>query len=383
MRNRDGERGVALLMVVLVITLLTAVIIDFSFRTRLDSRLSANVRDTALASALSRSGYEIALSLLLDDAAAATESGGTGGAPAENTAVSELLQKARDEADATEKSKKAGAPAGASGIDTLQESWARMDLLDLQLRPNESLRVEVDDLAGRVNVNAIIIRDASGAQKLNRPVFDELKILVQEALDSLDRKDEGEIKDFDGEDFAYAVADWVDGDETRLSDGSFEDQYYNSLKDAYSSKNGPFDSVAELQLVEGVDDKLFALIRDAVTVYPFDGGGAINVNTAPERVLRSIGMRENDATSSPEPLSEESVGRILDARKQGIGIADLTEFRDLLGVDPTTAFSPTLGFASNVFRIRAVARVNESRSRLDAVIERKDGQPRVLYWRMD
>ncbi len=383
MRNREGERGVALLMVVLVVTLLSAVIIDFSFRTRLDSRLSANVRDTALASALSRSGYEIALSLLLDDAAAGGEAGRASAASSENTTVSKILQQARNREETTEESEEAGVPAGSSGIDTLQESWARMDLLDLQLRPNESLRVEVDDLAGRVNVNAIIIRDASGAQKLNRPVFDELKLLVQEALESLGRKNEGEIEDFDGEDFAYAVADWVDGDETRLSDGSFEDQFYNSLKDAYSSKNGPFDSVAELQLVEGVDDKLYALLRDAVTVYPFDGGGTINVNTAPERVLRSIGMRENDATSTPEPLSEESVGRILDAREQGVGIADLTEFRDLLGLDPTTAFSPTLGFSSNFFRIRARARVNESKSRLDAVIERTNSQPRVLYWRID
>lgn len=379
MSRWESEGGVALLMVVLVVTLLSAVIVDFSFQTRLDSRIAANVRDTALAAAIGRSGYESALSLLMDDAAAAGSAEGPLEDTTGNRAVSELVQQARDQAKAPEE----GGFGGAGGIDTLQDPWARMDLLQLPLKPNESLRVEVDDLAGKVNLNAIILRGASGVEKLNRPVFDELKILIDQALQSLGREQGGQIDDLDGEDIAYAVADWVDSDETRLSDGSFEDQYYNSLEDAYSSKNGPFDSVAELQLVEGIDDELYAALRDSVTVYPFEGGGAINVNTAPERVLRSIAMRENDAAGTPEPLSEESVGRILEAREQAIGIADLTELRDLLGVDPTTAFSPAISFASNVFRIRALARVNESRSRLEAVVERTESVPRVLYWRVD
>lgn len=379
MPRLEGERGVALLMVVLVVTLLSAVIVDFSFKTRLDSRIAANVRDTALAAGIARSGYESALSLLLDDAEAAGSPDAVTEDTSGNTAVSELVRQARQQAEGSGQE----GFGGPGGIDTLQDPWARMDLLQLPLNPNETLRVEVDDLAGRVNLNAIIIRDAAGAEKLNRPVFDQLRTLLDQALDSLGRGAGGQIDDLDGEDIAYAVADWVDSDETRLSDGSFEDQYYNSLKDAYSSKNGPFDSVAELQLVEGVDDELYAAVRDAVTVYPFEGGGVINVNTAPESVLRSIGMRENEATGSHEPLSEESVGRILEAREQAIGIADMRELRDLLGVDPATAFSPSLSFASNTFRIRAVAKVNESTSRLEAIVERTDSVPRVLYWRTD
>jgi general secretion pathway protein K len=376
-------------MVVLVVTLLTAVIVDLSFATRLDSRIAANVRDAAHASELARSGYEVALSLLLDDVQAANSGEAEGGLATDtsgNVAVSQLLQQARDAAaegtgDEADDSKE---PGIAGGMDTTEEAWARMDLLELPLQPNEALKVEVDDLAGRVNLNAIISRDQTGAEKLNKPVFNELTVLFQRALDSLGRGQGGQIEGPDGEDLAYAVADWVDADEIRLSDGSFEDQVYNSLKDAYSSKNGPFDSVAELQLVDGIDDKLYAAVRDSVTVYPFQGGGGINVNTAPESVLRSIGMRENDATEVPEPLSDESVGRILEARDKGIGIADLGELKDLLGVEPTAVFSPSIVFASNYFRIRATGTVNETSTRLEAVVQRKsEGPPDLLYWRME
>lgn len=382
MRNRKGERGVALLMVVLVVTLLTAVIVDFSFRTRLDSQIAANVRDTALASTLARSGYEIALSLLMDDA----EAGATEETSSENTgetAVSRLVQQARDKARLSKSGEGGNGAGGAGGIDTLQEAWARMDLLELPLPPNESLRVDVDDLAGRINLNAVIIRDQAGVEKLNQPVFDQLTSLFQQALESLGRDNLGQAEGLDGEEIAYAVADWVDSDETRLSDGSFEDQYYNSLKDAYSSKNGPFDSVAELQLVEGIDDKLYAAVKDAVTVYPFEGAGGININTAPVSVLRSIGMRENEAIAAPEPLSDENVQRILDARNEGVGIGSLTDLKDILGVDPATVFSPPIVFASNYFEVRAVAKVNESSAHLEAVIERAQEGPRVLYWRVD
>ena len=72
------------------------------------------------------------------------------------------------------------------------------------VQPNESLRVDVADLSGRINLNAVITRDAAGAEKLNRPVFDQLKALIQQALGPLGRGEGGEIESLDGEEIAYA-----------------------------------------------------------------------------------------------------------------------------------------------------------------------------------
>ncbi|MFQ5458616.1 MAG: PIN domain-containing protein, partial [Myxococcota bacterium] len=132
-----------------------------------------------------------------------------------------------------------------------------------------------------------------------------------------------------------------------------------------------------------VYDALYAALADAVTVYPFTGGGQINVNTAPEGVLRSIRYRENQATASPEPLSDDSIERILEARQAGLAIASKMEFLELLGLEPTSAITPDLVFASNFFMIRAAGRVDESTARLEVVVERGEGPPRVLYWRSE
>ncbi len=381
--DRKGERGVALLMVLMIVSLLTAVIVDFSYQTRLDARLAGNVRDELEASTLARSGYEMAVALLnqdaIEDAGAqnptAQPTGGT------ESAVSDLLNQARRQAGL------AGGPgASTAGLDTLQDLWARTDLLRIPLETGQKLNVQVTDLTGRINLNAIITRDQSGAEALNRPVFDELVTLLQQAQESLGRKNrkkEEKGGTMSAEDIAYAIADWVDADEVRLSDGGFEDEYYNTLEDPYSSKNGPFDSVAELQLVAGVDDQLYQAIKDAVTVYPFEGGGTINPNTAPPIVLASIRVKENPASEAPEPLSADQIGTLLDARAKGIAIQSDQDLKDLLNLDAGAVFTPGLTYGSNVFGIDVVVSVRDTLSRLHAVVDRGGGKPKVLYWRTD
>ncbi len=376
MRRDGSERGVALLMVLLVVALLTAVIVDFSFNTRLDSKIAANVRDSLIAASLARSGYDMALTVLMEDAGGEASSASGSG----NEAVSAILSRARQEAgsgDSPDSSNR------VDSIDSLQEAWARMDLLQIPLEEGQDLQVQVHDLAGRINLNAIIIEGKGNTVVLNRPVFDQLVTLIDQALTELGRGDRQDPDELSAEEIAYAVADWVDADEIRLSDGAFEDQVYNSLSDAYSSKNGPFDSVAELQLVEGVDDALYAAIKDAVTVYPFEGGGAININTASTTVLRSIRFRENRAIDSPEPLSEESIARILEARDQGVVLRSEGDLRELLALDAAVVFTPDLGFGSNVFAIEALGKVGETVRRIRTVVDRGEGGPKVLYWRVE
>ena len=375
-----GERGVALLMVLMIVSLLTAVIVDFSFQTRLDARLAANMRDELEAGILARSGYEMALALLNQDAIedSGTQAPNTPPTGGTETAVSDLLHQARRQAS--------GQGASTAGLDTLQDLWARTDLLQIPLETGQNLTVGVTDLSGRINLNAIIIRDASGAEQLNRPVFEQLITLVQQAQESLglkNDKNKDPLGSLSAEDIAYAIADWVDADEVRLSDGGFEDEYYNTLEDPYSSKNGPFDSAAELQLVAGVDDALYGAIKNAVTVYPFEGGGAINPNTAPPIVLASIRVKENPASEAPEPLGASQIGTLLDARAKGVAIKSNEDLKELLDLDAGAVFTPELVYGSSVFGIDVVASVRDTMSRLHAVLDRGGAEPKVLYWRVD
>jgi general secretion pathway protein K len=376
MTFRD-ERGVALLMVLLVISLLTAVIVDFSFQTRLDARIAANVRDDLRAETLARSGFQMALAVLNKDALEADES--TAATVTGQGAVSELLNQARRQGARGE-----GPVQVSVGVDSLMDPWARMNFLRLPLGQGESLDVEVTDLAGLIDLNAIITTNTAGQPSVNQPVFDEIVMLITAAREAQKlRKEDGGGEEMSPEEIAYAIADWIDPDEVRIADGGFEDEFYNSLHDPYSTKNGPFDSVAELQLVAGMDDRLHEAIRKYLTVYPWTGGGAINPNTAPEGILATIRVRENAAIEAPEPLTMDQVQAILEARDQGTVLGSDQDVKELLDLDVAAVFSPSLVYGSNFFQIEASATVNGTLSRLHAVVDRGGEKPSLLYWRID
>ena len=92
-----------------------------------------------------------------------------------------------------------------------------------------------------------------------------------------------------------AIVDWVDpnqdqyvceGDDATQSSVAAEDSYYARLRHPYERKNAAFDSLEELHLVRGVDEEFWRTFVDPdpddptkrnVTVW---GSGHININTA-------------------------------------------------------------------------------------------------------
>lgn len=114
-----------------------------------------------------------------------------------------------------------------------------------------------------------------------------------------------ENRDADGHftsrlDIVSAIIDWWDQDTDRTvfdpgsgevtSQGS-EDDFYQTLPDPYRRKNAPFDSLQELRLVRGIDDDFWSTFVEpnpddpnsrVLTIY---GSGAVNPNEAPPQVL--------------------------------------------------------------------------------------------------
>ncbi len=100
-----------------------------------------------------------------------------------------------------------------------------------------------------------------------------------------------------------ALIDWADVDEQKFScdvsqaapaANSVEDAYYQLLSKPYRRKNAPYDSLDELHMVRGVGDDFWATFIDpdptnpkkrVVTVW---GQGAINVNTAAAQTLLAV-----------------------------------------------------------------------------------------------
>jgi hypothetical protein len=65
-----------------------------------------------------------------------------------------------------------------------------------------------------------------------------------------------------------AIMDYIDSDSLRLRDrGTTEDYNYEGLRDPYKPKNNYIDTVGEIKLARGVDDRFWSLFGQAFTVY--------------------------------------------------------------------------------------------------------------------
>lgn len=114
-----------------------------------------------------------------------------------------------------------------------------------------------------------------------------------------------EQEDADGqftsrEDVIHAIIDWWDTDQNRtiydrgagtITQGGSEDDSYAQLREPYRVKNAPFDSLEELRLVRGIGDDFWANFVEEdpedprtrhMTIY---GSGAVNPNEATALVI--------------------------------------------------------------------------------------------------
>lgn len=65
-----------------------------------------------------------------------------------------------------------------------------------------------------------------------------------------------------------AIVDYIDANGLKNRDrGTTEDYGYESLKDEYKPKNNYLDTIGELKLVRGIDDRFWTLFGHAFTVY--------------------------------------------------------------------------------------------------------------------
>ncbi len=185
---------------------------------------------------------------------------------------------------------------------------------------------------------------------------------------------------YDTRQLADSLIDWVDEDSDHQRGGP-EDEYYQRQDPPYAASNQPLMSVDELRLIEGFDAKLVDAMRDYVTVYPYAGGGGINLNTAPPHVLALLYY---DDGVDLVLAGRETVRRILEARKdgglicpEGQSVEGCTPIREIV----TNAIYPPPTFRSQVFSVRAEARVGDVRRVVVAVIDRSEAEsPQVLSW---
>jgi type II secretory pathway component PulK len=336
-RRARSEAGVVLVMVLIFVLLLAASIATFLRRVAIDSGVAQNRDAARQAEGRPRGGIRIAEAVLIED-----------------------LREKQDQ------------PAP----DTLEDVWARMDGVELSKEPDTSLTLVIRDAATRLDLNAVLV---DGQVDEENRAF--LESLLTSVIDEMPGRPEDKL--YDPKKLAENLADWIDADDVRLEGGP-EDEIYARRNPPVRVPNLPLMSVDDLRRVEGFDQPLVEALRPYVGVYPLAGGSGPNLNTAPSWVLAKLLTVD---ASERKPLSEEDVHRILKARASATicleqSAPNCVSLTDVLGLG-NGHLTPPPSDRSNVFFVRARARVLDVERTIDAVIDRSvPSQPARLSWRV-
>jgi len=224
------ERGIALLVVMLGVALMTLIIFDFSTTATLGYLSAANQANELRAYYLARSGVGVGLGLLAQD-----------------SRTDQLTQ-------------------GTPPYDSLFDVWAApFPPMNVD---GGTAAVAIVDEARKLNINQLVL----GTQ--NAGLNQAFALALERLFTILGISPE----------IIPAIADWIDFDNI-TSPGGAEMDYYLQLTPPYAPRNGYMPTIGDLKMVRGIDDATFNRLLPFLTVVPEN---QVNVNTAPPEVLAAL-----------------------------------------------------------------------------------------------
>jgi general secretion pathway protein K len=428
---------VALVLVLTTIAILTAVGVDFSYSSRVSLKLAENLRDETRAYYLAQSAINLTRLLLHFQ----KQVDALGGQLTQGLQTILAPQRAPPPAQATPPGKPGGTSSAAAppatnlgirlwelvpidsnaftmllaghieGMDkpppgetqpllppgdrpALAHSFGTFDGAFNARTVDENSRINVVGLDG-LNVaplSALIQLRAMMADPKYDFIFDE-----EDANHDRVRRD----------DAILAMKDWIDIgqtgfaiDPTNTSNPfapGFSDKNaaYGRYEPRYQTKNAHFDSLEELYLVRGVNDRFMAAFGDRLTVWP-DINTKLNINTNdPKQMLTNIliaAQNPNDPALR-DPRLLQTILQEIQLRKMfsffGMSAQDFISILQANGVrlriDPKTPgdVDRFFGSTSDTFRITATGRVGRLEKKITAVVRYDDALGKLLYWKED
>lgn len=231
--RRSDERGIALLLTLLVLTLLVALILEFDTEARREYRDAAAFRDNFKATVLARASVQAARGVLQQDFF---------------------------------KDKQTG-----QFFDAPTDLWA-FPITNYAIGDG-LLSAQIEDERGKLNLNDL----AAGGD----PIARKIKVLRVKRLFELLQVNP---------DLVDAIVDWVDQDEVPEAAGA-ESPYYQTLHPSYRAANAPLQTFLELRLIKGITPDIIEKLSKVVTVYPQEGESRVNLNTAHPLVIQALDPR--------------------------------------------------------------------------------------------
>lgn len=398
-RDQQRQRGIALLIVLIALTVLGAMTADFMETSEVYLANTVNQRDALKAEYLARSGVNLGRLLL---------------------SVQPIFGKSMNYpfwqfADLLIEPFSSRQGEGGMMADMVGFDLSAAEGIGLK---EGEFSVTIIDEDSKINVNL------ANDEKHRKRMVEQLAMLIAPVeYDALfDRQLEGG-QFVEREDILCELIDWSDPDEDLCDNSGSEDpSYYQSLAVEYERRNAPFDSLEELHLVKGIDDDFWTAFVDPVPEDPERrvltvwGKGQVNVNTAPAQTLFAgvcmLATDEAGISACADPMQLANLLQIL----QGVlmirtfmPFAKVTDFVKAIESPEESLFLPLPGVPlagkrearrifttqSTVFSIYAEGTVGKATKRIHLVVDTEGvdmldptksvaaSGGSVVYWRME
>ncbi len=354
------DKGIALVIVLTIVMLLTITVFAINSRVRKSLHFSMASKNRITMQQMAKSGINLGIEVILKDAK-----------------------------DSTPES-----------VDSIHEDWAKEDVLSLYAKElvfeRGEIKITITDEMGKIKVNSLIKEFPGGT------VDEDQKKIWENIFDFSISADKSE--DLSSADSIIScLIDWLDQNDLNRSSGA-ESDYYESLTPPYKAVNGPFKTIEELNLVKGMNENILNIgslvdsltgqeqeedkkenessydISDYISIAgnieneskKLSFSGKININTAELPVVVALLPKENS-----------KVDRYYYAKS-------IIDFRD--EVDETGAQKNSLNgtwylncpgcfgsgieksnivtTVSNIFKIESKAIIDESELKISAIVER-------------
>jgi general secretion pathway protein K len=433
--SRDGRtRGVALIIAILSITLLTVVATEFAYNTRVDLQLAANQRDEVRAYYMARSGISLGRLLLrfqkqvdstpIPNLGAMLQGllgGGAQGAGAAaqqpaSTLNIQLWKLARVDchmlkglvkSDTGKDGKKVEEPEPGDDKFRIDGAEGAAEVSDQPLKRSFGgfegcFLASISDEEEKLNVHRLssLATDALPTAARLMDMFGDKR------FEFIFNRDDANRVRVTPQDVVIALKDWVDEDQMQsainladpvnpfASGFASENGNYDRFDPRYEAKNARFDSLDELYRVHGVTDMFMAAFRDRLTVYP-DVNSRPNVNTDDPMMMYMAILSVSDPTHPDPRLQDpvfvsELITRIRSARMFsffGMSVQDFVTVVESAGlpINPSikanAATNRLVGDKSQTFTIKSVGEAGSVQKTLTAVVKLDDSLGKLLYWR--
>ena len=309
-KKRAKERGIALVMVMGAIAILTVMLAEFQDETSAELAAATAERDSLQAEYMARSAVNLSRLLIAAE-------------PTMRKAIAPLFQMLKKTPPQLPVWEFSDRLLGAFNDEEANKDFAKTVGLDLSQSKNLGMpggkyELVIVDEDSKINVNLGAANDIAHI----RLAQEIMSLIGPPQYSTIFEQKDGSGQFHDRLAACQAIIDWADVDEqafncdlSQLSaaqNAGVEDAWYRLLPKPYMRKNSPYDSLQELHLVRGVSEDFWSTFIDpdpanpkkrVITVW---GQGMVNVNTANAQTLLGVvcaGAPTAEICTNPEQAS--------------------------------------------------------------------------------